>query len=81
MILCGRRQVSDLIDLRSAGGAKDQRHAVEEKSGGKGAEKKVLDGRFGTAACLLAITSQDVGGDGGDFEGDEDEQQLDRAGK
>ncbi len=81
MIGRGGQQAGDLVDLRGAGGAKDQRDAVEQKSCGKGAEQKVLDGGFGAAARVLAIAGQNVGGDGGDLQRDEDQQQLDRAGE
>ena len=81
MILRGGSQVRDLVDLRGAGGAEDQRDAVEQECGGEGAEQEVLDGGFRAAAGLLAVAGEDVGGDGGDFESDEDDQQLDGAGE
>ena len=81
MILRDGRELGDLVDLRCAGGAEDERDAVEQKCRGEGAEEKVLDGGFGAAAGLFAIAGEDVGGDGGDFEGDEDNQQLDCAGE
>ena len=71
----------DLIDLRGAGGAEDQGNAVEQKRGGKGAEEEVLDGGFRAAAGLLPVAGEDVRGDGRDFEGDEDHEQLDGAGE
>ena len=71
----------DLVDLRGAGGAEDERDAVEEECRGEGAEQEVLDGGFRAAAGLLAVAGKDVGGDGGDFEGDEDDEQLDGAGE
>ena len=35
----------------------------------------------GPCAAVLAVAGEDVGGDGGDFESDEDDQQLDGAGE
>ncbi len=69
------------IDLRGAGGAKDEGDAVKQKCGGKGAKEEVFDGGFRAAAGLLAVTGEDVGGDRRDFEGDEDHEQLDGAGE
>ena len=81
LVLREGREMGDLVDLRGSSGAEDERDAVEQKRGGEGAEEEVLDGGFRTAAGLLAVAGEDVGGDGGDFEGDEDEEQLNRAGK
>ena len=64
MILRRGRQAGNLVDLRGAGGAEDQRDAVEQEGGGEGAKQKILDGRFGSAGRLLAITGQHVGCDG-----------------
>ena len=74
-------QAGDLVDLRGAGGAEDQGDAVEKECRGEGAEQEVLDGGFRAAAGLLAVAGQNVSGDGGDFERDEDEQQLDGPGE
>ena len=73
LILRGGRELRDLVDLRGSGGAEDERDAVEQKCGGEGAEEEVLDGGFRAAAGLLAVAGEDVGGDGGDFESDEDD--------
>ncbi len=81
VILRGGREAGDLVDLRGAGGAEDHRDAVEQEGGGEGAEQKVLDGRFRSAGGVLAVAGQNIGGDGGDFQRDEDQQQLDRAGQ
>ena len=81
LILRDGREVGDLVDLRGSGGAEDERDAVEQERGGEGAEEEVLDGGFRAAAGLLAVAGEDVGGDGGDFEGDEDDEQLDGGGE
>ena len=73
VILGSGREMGDLVDLRGAGGAKDQRDAVEKKAGGEGAKQEVLDGGFRAAASLFAIAGKDVGGDRGDFQSDEDD--------
>jgi len=66
----------DVVDGRGAGGAEDEGDAVEEECRGEGAEEEVLDSGFGAFAGLLAIPSEDVGRDGGDFESDEDDEQF-----
>ena len=81
MILSRSDCMGDLVDLRGAGRAKDQRHAVEEKGSGKRAKQEVLDCRFGATRRLLAITGKNVSGDRGDFESDENDQQFDCAGE
>jgi len=68
----------NFIDLRSAGSAEDERNAVEQEPCGEGTKEKILDGRFGAFAVFFAVAGQNVGGDGGDFKGDEDHQQFDR---
>ena len=73
--------MGDLVDLCCSRGAKDQGDAVEQECGGKRAEKKILDGRFRTAASLFAVAGQNIGGDGGDFQCDKDQQQFDCAGE
>ena len=73
--------MGDLVDLRGSGSAEDERDAVEQECCGEGAEEKVFDGGFRAAAGVLAIAGEDVGGDGGDFESDEDDEQLDGGGE
>ena len=81
LILRGGRECGDLVDLRGSGGAEDERDAVEQECGGEGAEQEVFDGGFRAAAGVLAVAGEDVGGDGRDFESDEDDEQLDGAGE
>src|SRR6202012_1598655 len=76
----GLEAVSDGVDVGRAGGAEGQCDAIEEESGGEGAEQKVLDGGFGGGGLAFAEAAHDVGGDGGDFEADEDHEELDGAG-
>src|SRR6185437_2594483 len=66
----------DVGDARAAGGAVDQRDSVEEEGRGEGAEKEILERGFGALRTAAAEARHDVGGDRGDFEGDEDQQQL-----
>src|SRR5262245_58173833 len=68
--------VSDLVDGGGACGAEDERDAVEKEGGGEGAEEEIFDGGFGALAGLLAVSGEDVGGDGGDFESDEDDEEF-----
>ncbi len=81
LVLRDGGEARDLIDLRGAGSAKDEGNAVKQKRGGKRAEEEVFDGGFRAAAGLFPVTGKDVGGDRGDFEGDEDHEQLDGAGE
>ena len=69
----------DVGNIGGAGSAKDQGDAVEKEGGGEGTEQEVLEGRFRTLAVALAKAGQDVGGDGRNFQADEDQQQLNRA--
>ena len=64
-------------DAGGAGCAEAQRDAVEEEGGGEAAEKEVLDGGLGCGGAAFAETGEDVGGDRGDFEADEDHEELD----
>ena len=73
-------QGADFVDLRGARSAEDEGHSVEEEAGGEGAEKEVFDGGFGALAGVFAEAGENVGRDGGDFEGDENNQELDRRG-
>src|SRR5258708_26302528 len=79
MALCSRYQASYFEDRCRSSGAKDECNPVEQECGGERAKQKILDGSFRTAASLLAITSQNVSGDGRDLQRDEDHQQFDRA--
>src|ERR1019366_5246185 len=81
VILGGGGAAGDFVNLRGAGGAEDQGNAVEQERGGEGSEQKVLDGRFRAASGFLAVPSENVGGDGRDFESNEDHQQFDRRGE
>ncbi len=68
----------DAADVGGAGGAEDHGHAVEEESGGEGAEQEVLERRFGAGGHAPPHPGQHVSGDGGNLQGDEDQDQLDR---
>ena len=81
LILRNGRETRNLVNLRGACGAKDHCDAVEKKCSSEGAEEEVFDGGFGAAAGLLAVAGEDVGGDRGDFEGNEDDEQLDGGGE
>ena len=67
-------------ELRGSRGAINQRDAVEEKSGGKRAQQKILHGRFVGARNVAAIAGQNVGGDGAGLEPDEGGHQFGGAG-
>ena len=73
-------QAGDFVDLGRAGGAEDEGYSVEQEAGGEGAEEKVLDGGFRAFAGVFAESGEDVGGDGGDFKGDEDDQEFNGGG-
>ncbi len=79
-VVGGLEAVGDGVDVGRAGGSEGERDAVEEEGGGEGAEKEVLDGGLGAGGLSLAEAAEDVGGDRGDLEADEDHQELDRAG-
>ncbi len=81
LVLGQRSQMRNLVNLRGSGGAEDQRDSVQQEGCRKRSEQEVLDRGFGTAARVLAIAGQNVGGDGGDFERNEYNQQFDGAGK
>ena len=76
----GAERGRDVKDVGGAGGAVEQGNAVEEEAGGEGAEEEILHRAFGALGGVAAEAGQDVAGDGRDFQGDEDEHQLDRRG-
>jgi hypothetical protein len=74
------RPVGDGRDAGGASGAVEQRDAVEKERGCEAAQQEVLDGGLGGRGAAFAEAGEDVGGDGGDLQADEDHQELDRAG-
>ena len=76
----GAERGGDVKDVGGAGGAVEQGDSVEEEAGGEGAEEEILHRAFGALGGVAAEAGEDVAGDGGDFQGDEDEHQLDRRG-
>ena len=81
LVLRHGREPRDLVDLGGSGSAEDQCDAVEQKSGGKGAEEKIFDGGFGAAAGLFAVAGENVGGDRGNLKRNENDEELDGAGE
>ena len=69
-----------LGNVGCSGGAKGEGDAVEEEGGGKGAQQEIFEPGFGALPGALANGGQDVGGNGRNFEADEDQQQLRGAG-
>ncbi len=76
----GLEAEGDGVDVGRAGGPERESDAVKEEGGGEGAEQEVLDGGLGAGGLALAEAAEDVGGNRGDFEADEDHEELDRAG-
>ncbi len=68
---------SDVKDVGGTGGSIEQGYAVEEKGGGEGAEEKILHRALGALGGVAAEAGKNVAGDGGDFQRDKDEHQLD----
>src|ERR1035437_2744441 len=64
----------------AAGGAVDQRHAVQEEGGGEAAEQEILERRLVRALIVAQIAGQDIARDGGDLEANEDHDQVVRGG-
>ncbi len=63
-------------EIDAAGGAVDQRHAVEEETRGERAEQEILERGLIGALIVAQIAGQDVAGDGGDLQADEDDDQV-----
>ncbi len=79
--VCGDGEAGgDGGDAGRAGGSEAEGDAVEEEGRGEAAEEEVLEGGFGGCRAAFAEAGEDVGGDGGDFEADEDHEELDGAG-
>ncbi len=70
----------DLSDIRASRCSKGQGNAVEKEGSRERAQQKVLEASLGALAGALANGREDVGRDGRDFQADENQQQLDRAG-
>ena len=62
--------------IRRAGDAVDPGDAVEQKRGGERSQQEVLQRRFIGALVVAQVAGQDVAGDGGDLQADEDHDQL-----
>ena len=60
-----------------AGRAEHQRHAIEKKCRGERAEQEIFNGGFSADRGAAAESSQNIGGDRRNFQGDEDEYQFD----
>ena len=63
-------------DVQDAGRRIDQRHAVKQKGGGKGAEEEVFEGGLGRPAVAAQEPAEDVDGDGHDLQADEDGDEM-----
>src|SRR4051794_2672065 len=77
MILCGGSETRNLVNLRCSSCSEDERYSIEKESGGKGAEQEVFNCCFRSAAGLFAIAGQHIGGNGRNFECDENDEQFD----
>jgi len=59
-----------------SGGAVDEGHPVEEKSGGESAEKEILERRFERVDAHLAISGHHIEGDGEDLQPEKHDQKM-----
>ncbi len=72
----GLEAVGDLVEVGRPGRAVDPGHAVGEDRGGEDAEEEVLQGAFDRGDAALGEGGEDVGGEGGELDADEDHHQI-----
>ena len=70
---------ADAVEVRGAGGAEDERDAVEEEAGREGAEEEVLHRRLGRLDAALEGPRQHVQGEGHRLEPQEHDDEVSRA--
>ena len=66
----------DLVQVRGAGGAIDQRDAIEEKTGGEGAHEKIFHGGLARLTARAPQSRQHVNRNGHGFESQEKNNQI-----
>ena len=74
-------ECGDLVDLRGSGSAKDECNAVKQEGSSERAEEEIFDGGFRAPAGVLAPAGKNVCGDGGNFECNKDDEQLNGGGE
>ena len=73
-------EAGDLAEVGAAAEAEQHRHAVEQHGGGDRAQEQVLEPRLGAQAVLVEA-DEDVLGQAGQLQGDEDADQVAGAGQ
>src|SRR4029077_3549208 len=67
---------ADVDQIGAAGGSVNPRDSVEQERGGERSEQEIFQSRFVVALVVAKVAGQNVSGDGGNLQSDEDHDQL-----